>query len=981
MAQSRFIIGIDLGTTNSAVAFVDLQDPAEQPPIRLFQVPQLVDVGKVDKRPGLPSFLYLPGPHELPEGATSLPWAAGRDYAVGTFAREQGALVPARLVSSAKSWLCHAGVDRESDLLPWGSPSDVPHISPIEVSSRYLRHVREAWDIEMSEGRPEWCVAKSDVVLTVPASFDEVARELTVRAARQAGYENLTLLEEPQAAFYSWVRSQGDFWHEQLSDGDTVLVCDVGGGTTDFSLIAVRGEGAETTLERVAVGDHLMLGGDNMDLALARHLERRLVKRAGELSAKQWGALVHACRQAKENLLGMRAEDRFGITIAGRGSRVIGGSLKIDLFRDEVEELVLDGFFPKVGYDEAPPRARVGLQELGLPYASDPAITRNLAAFLKRHGARPDAVLFNGGAMKAQLVQDRVIDTVSSWFAGQEGGEPFVLESGSLDLAVALGAATYGLVRAGDGVRIRGGTARAYYVGVGGARGSGKQAVCLIPFGVEEGDEVHVDRRFELLTSRPVSFPLHSTTARLGHDAGELVKITDDVFLDLPPIHTVLSHAKSAGGARTVPVKLAARLTEIGTLQLWCDAEKGDQRWDLEFSVRDDGGAGAGAGGGAAIGEGSAAASAAEAASAAAPIVGDARVEVDDATRERAAELMERVFHDSTGRRQSRAGDPLEGGGGAGGERGPRTLLKTLEELFEAERLSWPGPLVRDLWQPLWQLEPARERSAEHEAAWLNMAGIFLRPGFGDPLDAQRVDQLWSVWRQGLLHESDLFARVGWWVLWRRVSGGLERGQQLELTNKLSPPLLSGAALKAAGAASKGGKGGKSKGKKGKAKGAKGDGGMNRQELAEMWRCAASLERTPVRTKEGLGDVALRNAVAGRGNFAYWALGRLGARVPLYGATDDVVGREKVEAWLERLLGLDWGKHRGVALAVVQLARLCGDDARDIDDGLRQRVVQRLRAADCAEGLVKLVLEVSVLQGAEQAQLFGDALPAGLRIA
>lgn len=944
MGQSRFIVGIDLGTTNSAVAYVDLGDPAEVPPIRLFAMPQLVAEGKLGDVSSLPSFLYLPGEHDLPAGAVALPWDKDRGYCVGTFARDQGARVPARLISSAKSWLVHAGVDRQAPILPWGSPSEVPHLSPVEAASRFLQHMREAWDQQMSQGRREWSLGESDVVLTVPASFDEVARELTVAAARRAGLAKLTLLEEPQAAFYSWVRSQGDLWREDLADGDVVLVCDVGGGTTDFSLIAVRGEGEEMSLERIAVGDHLMLGGDNMDLALARHLERRLVKRAGELDGKQWAALVHACRQAKEALLSPGADDKFGITIAGRGSKVIGGSLRIDLHRDEVLELVLDGFFPQEPFDAELRRARGGLQELGLPYAADPAVTRNLAAFLKRHDARPAAVLFNGGAMKATLVQDRVVETIAGWF----GEEPVVLESRSLDLAVGLGAATYGLVRAGQGVRIRGGTVRAYYVGVDDPGSKRKKAVCLIPFGVEEGGEVQIsDRAFDLVTDRPVTFPLHCSTAPLGHDPGQVVEITDDVFLDLPPLHTVLSFDRGVSN-QSVPVELGARLTELGTLQLFCQAKASEHRWDLEFSIRD---------------EDAKSAKAKAAAAATGPAVGDASIEVDGGALAEAADAIRSAFNYR---------------GKSDDERSPRKLAKRLEEIFGAERLEWPGSAIRVLWAPLWEVVDEREVSADHEAAWLNLAGVLLRPGFGDPLDEGRIEDLWGVFRDNMSFGESLWTRIGWWVLWRRVSGGLERGQQLELTNKLSPPLLTGAALKAAGAAGKRGKGGK--GKKGKGGGRGDEGGMNRQELAEMWRCVASLERVPVVSKEGLGDVALRNAVAGRGDFAFWALGRLGARVPLYGAIDEVVSKEKAEAWLERLLALDWGARRGVTLAVVQLARLSSDPDRDIDEALRATLLSRLAAIECPPHLSRLVREVTVLGESEKAQLFGDSVPAGLRL-
>ncbi|MBK6847014.1 MAG: hsp70 family protein [Proteobacteria bacterium] len=919
MGQARYIAGIDLGTTNSAVAYVDLGDPAEEPPLRLLQLPQLVGPGQLAAQPTLPSFLYLPGAHDLPRGATALPWDAARDYAVGVLARDQGALVPARLVSSAKSWLCHGGVDRLASILPWGSPSEVPHLSPVEAAARYLQHLREVWDQQLSQGRVEWTLGQSDVVLTVPASFDEVARELTLEAARRDGLQRLTLLEEPQAAFYAWVRSQGEGWREQLRDGERVLVCDVGGGTSDFSLIAVDGSGAAMTLERIAVGDHLLLGGDNIDVALARHVELRLVKRAGELDAMQWAALVHACRQAKEVLLGASAPDRFGITVAGRGSRLVGGTLRIDLFRDEVIELVLDGFFPHVAYDDPPLRGRAGLQELGLPYATDPAVTRNLAAFLRRHQVRPDAVLFNGGAMKAMLVQDRVLEALTQWL----GAEPRVLESHSLDLAVALGAAGYGLVRAGQGVRIRGGSVRAYYVGVDDPGAGRRRGVCLLPFGVDEGQQVRVEQgQFEVLTDRPVSFSLYCSTAPLGHDAGQLVDITDDVFLELPPLHTVLAYGQS-GASQRVPVTLGGQMTELGTLRLWCAAQANDREWQLEFTLREPG------------------AGAAASPASAGPGIGDASVSLDDATLQTAAQAIRNALARGAPRSE---------------QDGPRGLNKRLEAIVGAERLAWPAPVVRSLWQPLWECVGLRQASAEHEAAWLNLAGLLLRPGWGDPLDAERLERLWTVFRAGLAFEDALSTRVGWWVLWRRVAGGLDRGQQLELTNKLSPPLLSGAA-----AAKKG--------------------GTHRQELAEMWRAVASLERIPAVSKIGLGDVALRGLLTGRGEAHYvWALGRLGARVPVYGPLDAVVPAANAERWLQRLLHADWTEQRAIVPAVVQLARRCGDPQRDLQEALRATVLTRLEAAGAPARLVQLVREITVLDEAEKGQLLGDRLPTGLRL-
>ena len=934
MAKARYIVGIDLGTTNSAVASVDLADEAETPTIQLFGVSQLVATAKMGKPNQLPSFLYLPGSHDLPPGAIALPWDSNRPYAVGTFARDQGALVPSRLISSAKSWLCHGGVDREAPVLPWNAPAEVPHLSPVDVSTRFLQHMREAWDTEMSQRRPEWQLANCDVILTVPASFDEIARQLTLRAAKNAGLERVTLLEEPLAAFYSWIRAQGEDWKEQLTPGDVVLVFDVGGGTTDFSLVAVTGTEDAPQLERIAVGDHLLLGGDNMDLALARHLETRLLKRVGELDPNQWAALIHACRAGKETLLSDEDTDRFPITIAGRGSKVIGGSARVDLFRDEVIAQVLDGFFPQVNLADDPLSNRSGLQELGLPYAADPAITKHLAAFLRRHSARPSAILFNGGAMKASLVQDRVVEILTQWF----DSEPTVLETRSLEVAVAIGASSFALTRHGHGTRIRGGSARAFYVDVSEHGAREKRAACVIPFGTEEGQAVTLAQPFELLVGRPVRFTLFTSTAPLGHEAGEIVTLSDDLFGELPPLHTILP-LQQGGKATSLSVTLQAELTSIGTLKLWCEtADQTHHRWDLEFSLRKE--------------------EPAEQEPIPSPFAGEQPDAHPIESNEDCHQLISACF-----RRGSRAGDAA------------KTVIKDLEEELKADRMQWSGQLIRDLWQTLWRVRDSRSEGPELEAAWLNLAGILLRPGFGDPLDEQRIEDLWTVFREGLSHSDHSWCRIAWWVLWRRVSGGLSRGQQLELSNKLAPPLLSGAAQKAAPQKKKKGK------KTTQAAKAQAAGGPTRQELAEMWRTIASLERIPHQTKEGLGDVALRQALAGRGEYCFWAVGRIGARVPLYGGVEQVISRDRVTHWLNRMLHGEYTKLRGLPLALVQLTRMAGDAERDIADDLRQRVIARLEELQSAPHLVQLVREVTLLHEDEQAQLYGDTLPAGLRLA
>src|SRR5947199_268223 len=515
---ARFIVGIDLGTTNTASAFVDT---AAGRALRVFEVPQLVAPGETGARPTLPSFLYLAGAHELPAGSLDPPWAAGRVWCVGLFAREQGARVPARLVASSKSWLCHAAVDRTAAILPWGAEDEVPKVSPVEASARTLTHLREAWDASFPAP-----LAEQDVVLTVPASFDEVARELTLAAARAAGLPEVVMLEEPQAAFYAWLAANQAGWRGRVAADPLVLVVDVGGGTTDLSLIAARASRGELGLERVAVGEHLLLGGDNIDLALARAVEARLLPKGGQLDTQRFNGLVGQCRGAKERLLGDPTLAEVRLAVPGRGGAVIGGALAASLARAEVEATVLDRFFPRVEA-EARPRRGTGLapREWGLPFAEEPELTRHLADFLARQRvaagqadlplARPDALLFNGGALEPEVVRERVCDVVASWHGGRR---PAVLEGESLQLAVARGAAYFGLARRGLGVRIGGGAARTYYLGLGDGR-----ALCLVPRGMEEGEQREItEPEFELLANRPVSVPLLTATDPRRERAGEI---------------------------------------------------------------------------------------------------------------------------------------------------------------------------------------------------------------------------------------------------------------------------------------------------------------------------------------------------------------------------------------------------------------------------------------------------------------------------
>jgi molecular chaperone DnaK (HSP70) len=602
MSRARFVIGIDLGTTNSTLAYVDTAE-GDAAPIRQLEIPQVVAAGETAPRSTLPSFLYLPGAGEQPSGAMRLPWAPDRDYAIGEFARSFGSLAPTRLVSSAKSWLCHPGVDRRAPILPWKAPETTRHVSPLEASRLYLQHLAEAWNHQMAANVPAARFDLQEVVLTVPASFDAAARELTVEAARAAGLVHLTLLEEPQAAFYAWLDAHRETWRKLIKVGELILVADVGGGTTDFTLIEVGSEDGNLALTRLAVGDHILLGGDNMDLTLAHHAARQFAEKGVKLDAGQMLLLTHSCRRAKEQLLSDPKLASAPVTVLGRGSKVIGGTLQTELSRADVETVLVDGFFPEVPADAQPARSRMmGLTELGLPYAADPAITRHLAAFLNRQAESlkgresvlPAAVLFNGGVFRSETLKERLSHVIDGWSAAAgQGGRTRQLTGNDLDLAVSRGAAYYGLVRRGKGVRIRGGTARAYYIGVEtalpavpGATAPIK-ALCVAPFGMEEGTEADVPgQEFGLVVGEPVEFRFLGSTVRRDDGPGTLVEDWTDTIDELDPVAATLE-ARGQSPGRVVPVHLHARVTELGLLELSCRSRDGNESWKLEFNVRE----------------------------------------------------------------------------------------------------------------------------------------------------------------------------------------------------------------------------------------------------------------------------------------------------------------------------------------------------------------------------------------------------------
>ncbi|HET7755605.1 MAG TPA: Hsp70 family protein [Anaeromyxobacteraceae bacterium] len=915
MTDSRFIVGIDLGTTNSALAAIDLGregDLVES--LAVVPVPQLVAAGELAERPLLPSAAYVPGEHELPPGSRALPWGEP-EVVVGEWAKVQGSRVPGRLVASAKSWLSHPRVDRTAPILPWGAPEGVTRLSPVDASALFLGHLRAAWD----HAHPQAPLAAQEVVLTVPASFDEGARELTVRAARQAGLARLTLLEEPQAAFHDWAARHRADLQAALAGASLVLVVDVGGGTTDFTLIHAAVKQGTPTLTRIAVGDHLLLGGDNVDITLARRVEHRLGAR---LDAVQWSTLVQACRAAKEALLAERAPASAGVSVAGRGSRLVGGTLSAEITRAEVREVLLEGFFPAIGPEDVPRRAgRAGLLELGLPYESEPAITRHALAFLRDHATevaeaigrpvatlpRPDAILLNGGVFTPREVRERLRDVMSSWFPGEPVS---LLENARLDVAVARGAASSGLVRRGVGLRIGGGSARAYYVAVD-APGEAARALCVIPRHLEEGREIAVPRTFSLLVDRPVRFRVYATRRARFDQPGDLVDLDEAAFQPLPPIETVLR--APGGGKAEIPVRLHAALTDIGTLELWCVAEDRDARWKLEFQLRGT-----------------------------SSDTGPTEVEAMPRRFADARALVELYYG-----KKAAAVDP----------RAVKGLFRELEKVL-GPRDGWTTPVIRELWASLHAAMPRRRRSADHERLWCSLTGWCLRPGFGAPLDSWRAAETFRAFGEGLQFQSEPHNWQAWWILWRRIAGGLDEAAQariLELVMPFVPPADP---------------------RKAKPRVA----GVRAEAIDELIRLAASLERVPADRKRDLGEaVFARVEREGAAPHLLWAIGRIGARVPFHGSAHTSVPKEVAEDWISRLLALPTSRAE-LAFPLSQLARASGDRARDVEPEVRDAVLAALAQARAPEDVIRPVREAVALGAAEEQRIFGDALPAGLRL-
>ncbi len=934
-STSRYIIGIDLGTTNSAVAYIDTRTVLEGdiPQIVPFDILQLVAENELELRPMLPSFLYFLGEHEQAAETSHLPWEQNPFCVAGTFAREQGALVPGQLVASAKSWLCHHDVDRNARILPWGI--DQPHqsCSPVEASSHYLAHIREAWNHvhgKDAESRFE----QQAVVLTVPASFDAEARELTVQAAHAAGIAHLTLLEEPQAAFYAWSVAHHGTLQRELADGDRVLICDVGGGTTDLSLIQVQMTDDDVIFERTAIGEHILLGGDNVDLALAHHLEAELGQ--SNLSLRQRQALRRQCCAAKEQLLSDAALSELPIRLLGSGRSLVGGTISMALTRDDVMTTLLDGFLPQTAWNDYPDRERrVGLRELGLPYASEPAITKHLAHFLSatsraqataQVGADdanmvcPDAILFNGGFFTPDLVRERIIDTITDWLCEKGVNRQLkVLQNATPETAVAIGAAYYGHVHRSGGLRIHGGSARAYYMGVETGEAQPQdhvQAVCVLPRGTEEGTTLDLtDRAFTVLTNQPVTFTLYSSITKQDAHADVVALPADEVHQHAPLI-AELRYGKKSRKVE-LPIQLSTHYTAVGTLEIWCESQTTEHRWRLQFQLR--------------------AAQADDHTDA--ELSHTTQTKMSEGVLQQAEQQIRVVF-----RTKPAKGEAL----------GPEMLFSHLESTLGYHRDAWPVYAIRRLGDVLASVADGRKKSVQHEARWLNMFGFCLRPGFSAELDEWRIKQARIVYHEGLIYPKNVDCQVQWAVLWRRIAGGLSAGQQHELYQRHRSIL---------------GLGTKKRAKR-----------LNGHLEREIWRLLASLERLPAPDRVSLGLELLDKLQQQPKDKSYlWAIGRLGARIPFAGPLNSVIPAATAVTWIESLLELSVMTPDAVS-AIVHIGARTDDPERDIAEEDREKILSRLGHSEQAEPLLQGLREFIPPARIDAAKIFGESLPAGLRL-
>jgi molecular chaperone DnaK (HSP70) len=912
----KYLVGIDLGTTHTVVAYSKADQAGQD--IQIFKVEQLIAPGQVAARPLLPSVRYHSAPGELSEADLAFPGGmpSGNERAlIGEAARGLGAKTKGRFVTSAKSWLSHPSVDHNADILPWGSGDDVDKVSPIAASASYLAHIRTVWRHQF----PDAPLEQQDIVITVPASFDEAARSLTLEAAKLAGLPDVRLLEEPQAVCYDWLRRHAGSIKQALTNVHLLLVCDVGGGTTDLTLIKVEQGEREPKLTRIGVGDHLMLGGDNIDLALAHLAERRLGNDEKRLSAADMSQLIEQCRMAKERLLADDAPEQINVTLLGGGSKLIGGSRSVTLTKQEAREIALDGFFPLSGLDDLPDKKRSGVVEFGLPYAADPAVSKHIAAFLKLHsgasgealrgqGYVPDALLLNGGVFRSQTITQRMIDVIRSW----RSTPPVLLENKHPELSVAFGAVSYAIARKDKKLKIGGGSARSYFLLVDTGDVNVKQGVCILPKGSEEGDEIILkDRRFALRLGMPVRFHLASLSGDGEFKPGDVADI-NDLFHSLPPLAVAFEGDAGKSNAEVI-VELAAMQTEVGTLKIQCiSVDDSSRRWDVEFQIRK-------------------------------KAAGQSMEAGLPDNFDKIAEQIQAVFG-----AKSKQVDP----------KAVKNLRADLEKLAGAPRTDWATPLLRAMFGVLLDGAKYQRRSENHERVWLSLTGFCLRPGFGYPLDDWRVEQLWKNYSHGIQFVNETQNWSEWWTLWRRVAGGLDEAAQQRIFADIARFLNPASARQVAVAKQ-----------------------LKSRSYDDIVRLAAVLERLPVADKIQTGEWLLKRLEkASEPDQTWWAVGRIGARMPFHGSSHNVIPADTAGLWLKQMLKADWKRIPQAGFAAALIARMSGDRARDIDEAMRRQVIDKLKLSKAPASWIDMVEQFKELDEKEEKQIFGEALPPGLKL-
>ena len=927
----RYVIGIDLGTTNCALAYIDTEAPDLRPQSLLME--QWDSEGALIRSETLPSFYYIPVKLEWKRGQLALPWDASEaetsppDYAIGRLARLKSSQTPGRVIHAAKSWLCHSGVDRRERILPWHSDEVIgdERRSPIEVSAAYLTHLRKAWNHTFQRLGPAGQFENQEIVITVPASFDEVAQRLTMEAILLAGYprERVRLLEEPQAAFYEWLGRHEEVLEKEFGEvnqeSQTILVCDVGGGTTDFSLLSVsQGATGRPKIVRIGVSEHILLGGDNIDLGLARILEQKLLGEGRTLTSRQWAQLVAEARSLKERSLDLLSQDsqrdslkesEFYVSVAGEGGNIFASSLTVGIFPSAIYEHIVEGFFPFVGRDDRPRKQRGGLTQLGLPYAADSAVTKHLAAFLD--GRPVNAVLFAGGTVKPLFLRDRVVSQIAAW----QGFQPKVLHSDAVDLTVSLGAAQFALSERESfhRLQIKGGYPRSLYVEVA-SLGDKTKLLCVVPKGFVGGQPLAVKATgLKAMTNRPVRFKLFSSLIRDQDQAGDLVVFDEETFRQLPSLDAKLMSEGPIQGDHLMDVALEVTLQTTGILDVACVATEDDrkgERWLLEFSLKDSG--------------------------ATSPAV--AFKPPQSVIETHKIDLARQKLDDFYGKK--RRMDSQDGN--------PKYLLRDLEQLLGKPRDAWDTVFLRSLWPHLEQGLNRRNRSVGHELSWLYLAGFALRPGYGFEMDEWRVKELWRVYDQGLAFPKERQAEEQWWILWRRVAGGLSREQQEQVFARIFPQIRKGDA-----------------------------------QSAEVYMLAGSLERIEMGQKVRLGQQLALQISTGKKQHLdqkMWALARIASRVPLYAGPQNIIRPSFIEAWAETLHPLNMSQipYSRLTHFYAQAGRVTGDREFDLSPDLRRMFLERLIEGKAGDEFIRPVREFVPFKAQDHSVLFGESLPAGL---